>query len=405
MAAHTSRRSLLARAAALTAVPAIGSVVAETALAAPARAAGSSDLPDYAPVPQSSLGPALNSQGYYVGRIKRNLYWVTDGTYVSAFLATRDGVVLLDAPPSIGHNIQRAIDDVTKPNGLSNKVTHLIYSHHHSDHAGGSGIFGRHVTRIGHSETRRLLLRDNDPNKPAPEETFEDHRVLHIGGERIGTRLAGRQPHPRQHLHPPPQPRHADAGGRGPARLGAVRQPQHQRGHPGLPAGTGQGPQVPVDHLHRRPPRPTGHTPRPQDPHRLHGRPGDGDPHRPHHGRRHPLLREVRQQHLGRGQDLPRRGDRRRRPPSSTEVHRRPRRRRRLHREQRLHAHGVDAPRQRLRNDRPRLTRPDPHQERDCDESDSAVRLRWTRGAHRDRDPRTRAARAGRVRVQGRAPP
>jgi len=41
------------------------------------------------------------------------------------------------------------------------------------------------VTRIGHTETRRLLLRDNDPNKPVPDETFADHRVLHIGGERI----------------------------------------------------------------------------------------------------------------------------------------------------------------------------------------------------------------------------
>jgi len=115
--AHTSRRSLLARAAVLAAVPAIGSVVADTALGTPALAAGATDLPDYAPVPRSSLGPAINSQGYYVGRIKRNLYWVTDGTYVSAFLTTRDGVVLLDAPPSIGHNIQRAIDDVTRPAG------------------------------------------------------------------------------------------------------------------------------------------------------------------------------------------------------------------------------------------------------------------------------------------------
>ena len=31
------------------------------------------DLPDYAPIPKSALGPALNSQGYYVGRIERNL--------------------------------------------------------------------------------------------------------------------------------------------------------------------------------------------------------------------------------------------------------------------------------------------------------------------------------------------
>lgn len=43
-------------------------------------------LPDYAPVPSWSLGPALNEQGYYVGRVERNLFWVTDGTYQAAFL-------------------------------------------------------------------------------------------------------------------------------------------------------------------------------------------------------------------------------------------------------------------------------------------------------------------------------
>ena len=37
-------------------------------------------LTDYAPVPRSALGPSLNEQGYYVGRVERNLYWVTDGT-------------------------------------------------------------------------------------------------------------------------------------------------------------------------------------------------------------------------------------------------------------------------------------------------------------------------------------
>src|SRR5438552_1528666 len=57
-------------------------------------------LPDYAPVPSSALGPALNEQGYFVGRVERNLYCVTDGSYQCAFLTTSDGVVLLDAPPS-----------------------------------------------------------------------------------------------------------------------------------------------------------------------------------------------------------------------------------------------------------------------------------------------------------------
>jgi hypothetical protein len=40
-------------------------------------------------------------------------------------------------------------------------------------------------TRIGHEETRRLLLGDNDPARPAYEETLQDRRTLGIGGERI----------------------------------------------------------------------------------------------------------------------------------------------------------------------------------------------------------------------------
>jgi glyoxylase-like metal-dependent hydrolase (beta-lactamase superfamily II) len=143
------------------------------------------ELPDYAPVPRSAIGPALNDQGYYVGKVERNLYWVTDGTYQAAFLTTPDGVVLFDAPPTIGHNLQRAIDEIAKANGVSNKVTYLVHSHHHADHAGASSLFGKEAVRIGHEETRRLLLRDNDPARPAPEETFSDRRTLRIGGERI----------------------------------------------------------------------------------------------------------------------------------------------------------------------------------------------------------------------------
>src|SRR5438093_6613623 len=78
-------------------------------------------LPDYAPVPRSALGPALNEQGYYVGRVERNLYWITDGTYQCAFLTTSDGVVVLDAPPTIGNNIQRAADEIV--GGASSTTT------------------------------------------------------------------------------------------------------------------------------------------------------------------------------------------------------------------------------------------------------------------------------------------
>ena len=114
--------------------------------------------------------------------------------YQAAFLTTKDGVVLFDAPPSIGHNLQRAIDEIAKANGVSNKVTHLVHTHHHADHAGASSLFGKDVVQIGHEETRRLLLRDDDPNRPAPEETFSDRRTLEIGGERIELAWHGANP-------------------------------------------------------------------------------------------------------------------------------------------------------------------------------------------------------------------
>src|ERR1700712_4737242 len=120
-----SRRTFLAGGAAVAAAPAIAPL-AGGVLAEPAAAAADT-LPDYAPIPPSALGPALNAQGYFVGRVEKNLYWVTDGTYQAAFLTTRDGVVLFDAPPTIGHNIQRAIDQIASSTRVSNKVTHIVY--------------------------------------------------------------------------------------------------------------------------------------------------------------------------------------------------------------------------------------------------------------------------------------
>jgi glyoxylase-like metal-dependent hydrolase (beta-lactamase superfamily II) len=181
--AALNRRSFLARGAAVAAIPAVATLTGG-ALAEPASA---DTLPDYAPIPPSALGPAVNAQGYYVGQVQRNLYWVTDGTYQAAFLTTRDGVVLFDAPPTIGHNLQRAIDQIASSSRVSNRVTHIVYSHHHADHVGASSLFGDDVVRVGHAETKKLLARDNDPAQPVPlpDVTFETHRTLHVGGERV----------------------------------------------------------------------------------------------------------------------------------------------------------------------------------------------------------------------------
>jgi glyoxylase-like metal-dependent hydrolase (beta-lactamase superfamily II) len=182
----TNRRSFLARGAALAAVPTVAALATGVlADQASASAATTSPLPDFAPIPASALGPAVNADGYYVGRVERNLYYVTDATYQAAFLTTKDGVVLFDAPPTIGGNLQRAIDQIASDNGVPNKVTHIVYSHHHADHLGASSLFGHGVTRIGQIQTKEMLASENDPTRPLPDVTYETSYTLRVGGERV----------------------------------------------------------------------------------------------------------------------------------------------------------------------------------------------------------------------------
>jgi hypothetical protein len=77
------------------------------------------------------------------------------------------------------------VDEITEVNGLTNQVTHMVYSHHPADHQGASSLFGGDIVRIGHEETQRLLRRDNDPARPVPDVTFADRYTLEDGGERV----------------------------------------------------------------------------------------------------------------------------------------------------------------------------------------------------------------------------
>ncbi|WP_432841034.1 MBL fold metallo-hydrolase [Dactylosporangium sp. CA-092794] len=183
------RRTFLRRAAVAAAIPAAASLLTldlpGSAHAAPAAAASSDALPDYAPVPPGAFGPAVNASGYYVGQINGNLYWVTDGFYQAMFLTTTEGVVVVDAPPTIGRNLLRAIEEVTQARHRPARVTHLVYSHSHADHIGAASIFGAGVTRVAHTETKRLLKTARDTNRPLPTITFDDCYELRVGGERL----------------------------------------------------------------------------------------------------------------------------------------------------------------------------------------------------------------------------
>ena len=139
-----------------------------------------------APIPDAAMGPTIPKKGYLVEEIRDNLYWVTDGSYNTMFLVTDEGVVAVDAPPSIGQNYLKAIAEVTdKP------ITHVIYSHAHLDHIGAAGIFPKNATYIAHEDTsaelkRAMSLTKNDSTiPPIPTITFPNNYTLQIGNQTL----------------------------------------------------------------------------------------------------------------------------------------------------------------------------------------------------------------------------
>lgn len=134
---------------------------------------------EFGPVPAGAFGPEIPASGYLVEEIASGLYWVTDGLYNTMFLTTGQGVILVDAPPNIGAYLPAAIASVT-----DEPVTHLVYSHHHTDHIGAAGQFaGAEI--IAHEDTLDLLVRSADPNRPLPTLTFADSYTLTVGTQTL----------------------------------------------------------------------------------------------------------------------------------------------------------------------------------------------------------------------------
>jgi glyoxylase-like metal-dependent hydrolase (beta-lactamase superfamily II) len=147
----------------------------------PSIAAIGERIEHYLPVPSTAMGPAIDEKkGYRLQELGNGLYMMTDNAYQSMFLVYEKGVVVVDAPPPYAHHITKALAEVTdKP------ITHVIYSHAHIDHIGGTKSLGlnKNVIIIAHDETKRLLLRANDPNRPVPTMTFQDKYVLKAGSK------------------------------------------------------------------------------------------------------------------------------------------------------------------------------------------------------------------------------
>jgi glyoxylase-like metal-dependent hydrolase (beta-lactamase superfamily II) len=139
-------------------------------------------------IPEAAKRPAIPSEkGYLVQEIGEELYSVSDGSYNTMFMVTDDGVVAIDAPPTLGANYLKAISEVTdKP------ITHVIYSHAHLDHIGSAaGVFPDNATFIAQQETANELQRamsvaaNTSMVPPVPTVTFPENMTLQLGNQTL----------------------------------------------------------------------------------------------------------------------------------------------------------------------------------------------------------------------------
>jgi glyoxylase-like metal-dependent hydrolase (beta-lactamase superfamily II) len=129
---------------------------------------------------------SISSKGYTVREIRDGLYYVTDGAYSTMFLVTSEGVIAVDALPTLGPKQLAAIREVTdKP------IRYLIYSHEHTDHIGSASLFAPSAKIIAQEETAAILKRRSDPRRPTPAITFRDRYSLKLGGQTLELVYAG----------------------------------------------------------------------------------------------------------------------------------------------------------------------------------------------------------------------
>jgi glyoxylase-like metal-dependent hydrolase (beta-lactamase superfamily II) len=137
----------------------------------------------YFEVPESAKGPAIDPAKHYrIQELGKGLYMVTENSHQCMFMVYDKGVVLVDAPPIVAPYIRTAVAEIT-----DKSITHVVYSHSHSDHIGGITMLKleKQPVIIAQEETKRLLIRAKDPQRPLPTVTFKDKYILKVGSQTL----------------------------------------------------------------------------------------------------------------------------------------------------------------------------------------------------------------------------
>ncbi|MDX1373831.1 MAG: MBL fold metallo-hydrolase, partial [Nitrososphaeraceae archaeon] len=123
---------------------------------------------------------ATTEKEYDLQEIKEGVYIISANGYNVMFMTTGEGIIVVDAPISIGNKIFKAISEVT-----NEPIKYLIYSHAHRDHIAAAHLFQTDIEIIAEKNTGDILKAVNDPERHIPTITFVDNTTLTVGDKTI----------------------------------------------------------------------------------------------------------------------------------------------------------------------------------------------------------------------------
>jgi len=128
---------------------------------------------------------SVMSKGYFTHEIRNGIHYLTEGWYFVMVAEHDDGLVVVDAPPTIGsdflgNNLLPAIGEISdKP------ITHVIYSHHHRDHIGAANLYPDDAIYIAQDHCADSVAVANDPQRPQVTQRFTDSYTLELPGRTL----------------------------------------------------------------------------------------------------------------------------------------------------------------------------------------------------------------------------
>jgi glyoxylase-like metal-dependent hydrolase (beta-lactamase superfamily II) len=92
------------------------------------------------------LWQSTSYKGQEIGKLTGDVYYARTDDYVSAFMVTKDGIVLVE--PVGPEHAKWLKGELARRFGVP--VKYVIYSHSHGDHASGAAVFADTARIIGH---------------------------------------------------------------------------------------------------------------------------------------------------------------------------------------------------------------------------------------------------------------